>query len=328
MSSAGSAIAIQRRKRNVALLSVGSNSCLVVGKLVVGLAIGSVSVLSEAIHSGVDLLAALIALFAVRSSGKPADREHPFGHGKWESLSGAIEALLIFLAAGWIIFEAVHRLLEPAPLEMAGWGVGVMALSAAVNWLVSARLFKVGRETESLALTADGWHLRTDVYTSLGVMLGLGIIWLGGRLLPGRDLTWLDPAVAICVAVLILHAAWKLTREALGELLDSSLPEAELAWILERLQARAPTVRSYHRLRTRRSGGVRFVDFHLVVAPDMRVEDAHRLSHEIADEFRAHFSASQVLAHVEPCDGRCPEACLQGCQCSDEARAEVRRLPP
>ena len=149
-----------KQKSNVALLSVISNTSLVILKLIVGVMIGSVSVISEAIHSGVDLLAAIIALFAVRKSAKPADEDHPFGHDKVENISGTVEALLIFLAAGWIIFEAVKKLIEPEPLDEAGWGIAVMLLSVAANIFVSKKLFSVGEETDSVALKADAWHLR------------------------------------------------------------------------------------------------------------------------------------------------------------------------
>ena len=153
----------QRRKQKVALVSVGSNLALVVAKATVGLAIGSVSVLSEALHSGMDLVAALIALFAVRSSGKPADEEHPFGHGKVENVSGMIEALLIFGAAIWIILEAVKKLLNPEPPERLGLGVILMLASVVINYFVSGLLFREAERSESPALEADGWHLRTDV---------------------------------------------------------------------------------------------------------------------------------------------------------------------
>jgi cation diffusion facilitator family transporter len=166
----------QRRKTRVAWLSVASNTALVAAKVVVGLAIGSVSVLSEAIHSGMDLLAAAIALFAVRRSGVPADSDHQFGHGKAESISCLAEALLIFGAAGWIVYEAVDKLIHPRQIELASLGVAVMLLSSLVNWFVSASLFRVGRETDSQALLADAWHLRTDVYTSAGVMVGLSLV--------------------------------------------------------------------------------------------------------------------------------------------------------
>ena len=160
----------QREKSRVAALSVISNTVLVLFKAIVGILIGSVSVLSEAIHSGMDLVAALIAFFAVRIAGMAADEDHPFGHTKVENISAAIEALLIFAAAVWIISEAIQRLINPRPIETVGWGVGIMLISTIANLIVSRLLFKVGKETDSAALLADGWHLRTDVYTSVGVM--------------------------------------------------------------------------------------------------------------------------------------------------------------
>src|SRR3989304_4174382 len=178
----------KHRKSRAAMISVISNTALVLMKLIVGLLIGSVSVISEAIHSGFDLLAAVIALFSVRTSSRPADSDHPFGHGKIENVSGAIEALLIFLAAGWIIFEAVKKFLYSEPMEAANWGVGVMFISAITNIFVSQMLFKVGKETDSVALQADAWHLRTDVYTSAGVMVGLATVCLGDVVVAGWSL--------------------------------------------------------------------------------------------------------------------------------------------
>jgi cation diffusion facilitator family transporter len=302
-----------RRKAKVALLSVISNSSLVVFKLVVGVLTGSVAVISEAVHSGVDLLAAFIALFAVRESGKPADKEHQFGHGKVESVSGAIEAALIFLAAGWIIYEAIDKLIHPEAIEFLGWGILVMAISGVVNVVVSNRLFRVGKETESMALLADAWHLRTDVYTSFGVMVGLGLVWLGGRFWPEVSLMWLDPAVAIVVALLILRVAIRLTLEAVRDLVDSSLPEQELLWISTYFLELRPTVLSFHRIRTRKSGSMRFIDLHVVVEPSMTIEQSHMLSHRIEDEIKAHFISSSTIVHVEPCDDNCKEECLENC---------------
>ncbi|MEN6375455.1 MAG: cation diffusion facilitator family transporter [Smithella sp.] len=168
----------------MALLSVISNSALVTMKFVVGLVIGSVSIISEAIHSGVDLLASIIALFSVKTSSKPADKNHSFGHGKIENISGTVESLLIFAAAGWIIYEAFQKISKPAPIDNLGWGIGVMLTSSVVNIIVLQRLFKIGRETNSIALQADAWHLRTDVYTSAGVMIGLVLMWCGQLFFP------------------------------------------------------------------------------------------------------------------------------------------------
>jgi cation diffusion facilitator family transporter len=315
---------VARRKAAVAWLSVASNTALVVSKLFVGLLIGSVSVISEAIHSGVDLIAAIIALFAVKTSHKQADAEHPFGHGKVENISGTLEALLIFLAAGWIIYEAVHKLLEPQPIEAIGWGVGVMLVSSVVNIVVSEMLFRVGRETDSVALQADAWHLRTDVYTSAGVMVGLIAILVGERLLPGTDLFWLDPVAAIAVALLIIHAAWTLTKESGRDLMDASLPAGEIAWIRERLNGLAPAVRGFHHLRTRKAGAARFIEFHLVVDKDLTVERAHNLADAITRDIKAHLPEATVTIHVEPCDGSCRPACLEGCLLSAAEREKVR----
>lgn len=301
-----------RRKTRAATLSVLSNAGLVLGKLAIGLLTGSVSVISEAIHSGIDLVAAAIALFAVRTANRPADRDHPYGHGKIENLSGAIEALLIFFAAGWIIYEAVHKLIASTPVEMPGLGVAVMAVSALANYLVSAMLFRVGKETDSIALQADAWHLRTDVWTSVGVTLGLVVIVVSRWLVPSVSLGWLDPVAAIVVALLIVKAAWELTRQSIRDVMDTSLPEDEQQWIAEHLRS-VSGIRGFHALRTRKSGPQRFVDLHLQVNRDLSVEISHRLAHDIGDAIKARFGSASVTIHVEPCDGRCPPACVEGC---------------
>ena len=296
---------LEQQKKSAALLSVGSNALLVLIKLAVGLAMGSVSVISEATHSGVDLLAALIAWLAVRTSGRPADREHRFGHGKVENVSGVAEALLIFAAAAWIIFEAVQKLRLHEPLEHTAWGMAVMCLSSAVNLGVSSRLFKVGKATDSVALQADAWHLRTDVYTSLGVLAGLALIWLGGLLYPGVNLAWIDPAAALVVAALILKAAFDLTRQAGRDLLDESLPPAAEEHIREHIVAFAPQVRSLHRLRTRKSGPYCFVDCHLAVDGDISVRQAHQIAEAVAQAIEKHHPGTEVIMHVDPCVGQC-----------------------
>jgi cation diffusion facilitator family transporter len=319
----------QRKKTRVAALSVASNSVLVILKLIVGALIGSVAVLSEAIHSGMDLIAALIAFFAVRIAGRAADEEHPFGHTKVENISAGIEALLIFVAAIWIIYGAVRKLINPHPLETVGWGVGVMLISTIANLIVSRLLFKVGKETDSAALIADGWHLRTDVYTSMGVMVGLGLIWLGGYVFPGLNLVWLDPVVAIAVAILILHAAYDLTRHAIQDLVDQSVPIEEKEWMQNYLSALYPTVRSFHRLRTRKAGATRFINVHLALDAKLTVSESHSIGDKIVGDFKAHFPHDvDVIVHIEPCDGACSPACKGGCLLSEEeqkaAKADVQ----
>ena len=237
--------------------------------------------------------------------------------------SGTVEAVLIFFAAGWIIYEAAHKLLAPQPIEAAGWGVGVMLVSSVMNMIVSHRLSKVGKETDSIALQADAWHLRTDVYTSAGVMVGLGLILAGERLLPGTNLLWLDPVAAILVALMIVHAAWKLTVESGRDLLDASLPAEEIAWIQEYLRAVGRSVRGFHHLRTRKSGSHRFVEFHLVVDKDLSVEASHHLSDTLTRAIKQRFSGCTVTIHVEPCDGRCRPACIEGCLLAEDERAAI-----
>ncbi|MDP8222263.1 MAG: cation diffusion facilitator family transporter [Candidatus Lernaella stagnicola] len=302
-----------RRKRRVAMLSVFSNTLLVIGKLVAGLAIGSVSMISEAIHSTTDLVAALMAWFAVSNADKPPDHDHAFGHGKFESLSGAVEALLIFLAAIWIIVEAVQKLLHPHELGQVAWGVGVMLVATITNVIVSSLLMKVGKETESLALQADAWHLSTDALTSAGVMVGLGVIWLGRWLNPAWNLVWIDPVVAIGMALIIIHAAYRLTKQAVRDLIDASLPEAEVAAVREIITSYSQAVRGYHKLKTRRAGPYRFVEFHVQVDASMSVEEAHSLADGLEEAIRSRLMRSSVTVHIEPCDGQCDAECHEGC---------------
>jgi cation diffusion facilitator family transporter len=315
----------QRRKSNVALLSVVSNAMLVTLKLAVGLLIGSVAVLSEAIHSGLDLVASLIAFFAIKQSGKPADADHPYGHGKIENLSGAVEAVLIFVAAAWIVVEAMRKLLHPVPIETLGLGVAVMGVSALANTFVSHRLFKVGHETESVALQADAWHLRTDVYTSLGVFAGLALIAISERLVPGTHFHWIDPIAAILVALLIVRAAWRLTVQSLRDLIDQSMPEAEQDEIRRALTTFRPEMYGFHRLRTRKAGATRFIDFHMLVAPKMHVDASHALADRVTAKILERFPRAHVIVHIEPCEGDCDPTCITGCLRDEAARAAVRR---
>ena len=294
----------QWRPAQIAWLSVISNIILVVLKIIVGVMIGSVAVISEAAHSAVDLVAALIALFAVRTSAKPADEQHPYGHGKFENASGTIEALLIFVAAGWIIYESVHRLVAPAPLEAPAAGAAVMAFSAVVNMIVSTMLFRVAEKHDSLALQADGWHLRTDVYTSAGVFVGLGVIQMHETFFPEFNLDWVDPVAAIGVAALIINAAYRLTIKSARDLMDVSLPPEEEQFIWRSLQEMAPRVKGFHKLRTRKSGAQRFVDVHMLVAPEMTVAEAHALADEAVERVKAGFPRANVIVHIEPADGQ------------------------
>ena len=313
---------LQQRKERVAMLSVASNSVLVLFKVVVGVLIGSVSIISEAIHSGMDLVAAVIAMFSVKTSSVPADERHPFGHGKIENISGFVEALLIFIAAFWIIFEALKKLNSPKVMEFAEWGVAVMLFSSVVNYIVSRKLFQVGKEADSIALQADAWHLRTDVYTSAGVMAGLSVIWLGHKLFPDPDIHWIDPVAAIFVAVLILRAAYNLTVHSILDLLDVKLPPEEEDFIRD-IISHQPVIYGFHQLKTRKAGHVRFVEFHIKVDPQMSVLDSHNITKTLKQNIRKKFTDCVITIHIEPCDGECSDVCEAGCLLPEGKRPRI-----
>jgi cation diffusion facilitator family transporter len=314
----------QKKKERVALLSVVSNTTLVVLKVAVGMVIGSVSILSEAIHSGVDLVAAVIALFSVKVSSVPADKNHPYGHGKIENMSGTVEALLIFVAALWIVYESIQKLMNPEPMDRPGWGVGVMLLSAATNLIVSRKLFQVGKETDSIALQADAWHLRTDVYTSLGVMISLGAVWAASFLFPDLEVEWVDPVAAIGVALLITKAAYDLTIQSAKDLLDVELNDEELKRIRGFILEYQEAVHGYHKLRTRKAGYFRFIDFHIKVDPAMTVLEAHKISDDLEKIIETNLQGANVTIHIEPCDGSCGPSCVEGCLLPEKHRLEMR----
>jgi cation diffusion facilitator family transporter len=260
-------------------------------KLAVGFISGSVSIISEAIHSSMDLMAAIIAFFSVKVSDNPPDTRHPYGHGKVENISGVIEALLIFVAAIWIIVEAVRKLMGGAiELESIGLGSIVMLISAIINTIVSRMLYKVARETHSVALEADALHLKTDVYTSLGVAVGLGLIMITG-------INWLDPVVAILVAVFIIRESYFLLVRAFTPLLDE-------AWKNDEIEELEKTLNNlnvnYHNLRTRIAGNYRFIDLHIEMPKDLSVESAHKYCDMIEGNLTSKFENLSVTIHVEP----------------------------
>jgi len=290
-------------KQSTARLSVISNTVLVILKLVVGLLTGAVSIVSEAAHSAVDLIAALIAFYAVKKSSKPPDEDHAYGHGKFENLSAAIEAVLIILAALWIVYEAISKLQSPHQPEMLEYGIVVMAISIGVNYWVSGRLLTVARETDSHALEADALHLRADIWTSVGVLAGLSIMKVTG-------LVWIDPVIAIAVSVIVFKAGYEMTRKSLYELTDISLPEEEEALIREILNSH-PDVINFHQLRTRRSGSRRLIDVHLVLNKNMHLNKAHAICDQLEAVITVELGNCDVVIHIEPCDyhedfGYCP----------------------
>jgi cation diffusion facilitator family transporter len=278
-------------KTSIARLSVFSNTLLITMKLIVGIMSGSVSIISEAIHSSMDLLAAVIAFFAVRVSDVPPDQGHPYGHGKVENISGVIEAILILVAALLIMVKAIKKFFgEPIELESIWLGAVVMFISAGVNTIVSRKLYKVARETNSVALEADALHLKTDVFTSLGVAVGLGLIILTG-------VKWFDPVIAILVALFIIRESFVLLKKAFWPLIDSSWGVDEI----EDLEKKLNTMEvNYHDLRTRVAGNYRFIDIHVEIPENESVGSAHQYCDRIEDELKSTYDNLTVTIHVEP----------------------------
>ncbi len=290
-------------KERTARLSVISNFLLVLLKLAVGFFTGAVSLISEAAHSGVDLLAAVIAFYAVRKADEPPDGNHAYGHGKFENLSGAIEAVLIVAAAVWIVYEAGTRINAARVPEFLEYGIILMIISIGVNYWVSGKLFKVAKETGSHALEADGLHLRADIWTSVGVLAGLVIIHFTG-------LAWLDPVIAIVVAGVVFKAGYGMSKKSLYELTDISLPAEEEQVIVDVIKSHTEVI-SFHQLRTRRSGSWRLIDMHLILYKDMHLNKAHAVCDQIEAEIKEKLGPCDVVIHLEPCDhheelGPCP----------------------
>jgi cation diffusion facilitator family transporter len=290
-----------RETSRAASWSIVSNSLLTVLKLVMGVMSGSISVIAEAIHSGNDLLASLLAWFAIRKANEPADEEHGYGHGKFESLSASIEAALIVVAAVMVMYGALRRLMRGGPFDIDhGPALIAMGISALANVLISRYLFRIARRHDSVALLADAWHLRADVWTSAGVFGSLAAITI-------TDWHWLDPVAAMLVGFLILFQGGRIGREALGQLLDRSLPPEEMQIVTGLLAAHDDLFMDYHRLRARKAGRERQIDLHMLTCPQTTVEAAHGVCDHLEQDIRAQLPYTRVVIHVEPCDEtNCP----------------------
>jgi cation diffusion facilitator family transporter len=281
-------------KSKAAALSIASNATLIALKLAAGAITGSIAIVTEAIHSLIDLVASVIAFVSVRKADAPADQEHPYGHEKVENLAAAIEGILILVGAGVIVYEATHRLVVGSEVESLGVGIAVMGLSTVANVLVSSYLYRRGRETDSPALEGDAAHLRTDALTSAGVLAGLVLVQATG-------IAAFDSITALVVAVAIVAAGLSILRRSSGVLIDEALPESEMDRIEAAIAAaRTPEVAGYHKLRARRAGSRRHVDFHVQYRSGTSLERAHELAHEMRGAIETTVPQAEVLIHVEP----------------------------
>lgn len=296
---------IAEDKIAVARLSVYSNTFLTSTKLVAGILMGSVGVISEALHSGIDLVAAIMARYSVKKSAEPPDKDHRYGHGKFENLSGMIEGVLIFIAAIVIVYEASLKFFVDFQVELLGAGMVIMALSAIINYVVSRRLHKMARETESPALEADAYHLSTDVWTSAGVFIALVLIQVTGWQL-------FDPIIALVVASFIIYAAFDVTKRSAQGLLDLSLPDEEIKAIERVMNEHHAEFLNFHRLRARKTGSERQIDLHLTVPLNLSVKEGHDLVEHLEGEIRKELPGSIIVVHIEPCKEECERCKLQG----------------
>jgi cation diffusion facilitator family transporter len=283
-------------KPRAAAVSIASNSALIALKLAAAAITGSVAILSEALHSGIDLVASVIAFVTVRRADQPADADHPYGHERFESFGASIEGMLILVGAGLIVYEAVHRLAAGGVVDNLGVGIAVIGFSAVANVFVSLFLSRQARRLSSPALAADAAHLGTDAFTSFGVLLGLALVAITGA-------DAIDSVVAIVVAVVIVSAGVRILRRSASALLDEAPPPEVMDRIeaaIARARADVPEIVGYHKLRARTTGRLRYIDLHVQFRSGTDLERAHALAHELRDAIEADLGDAEVLIHVEP----------------------------
>ena len=283
-------------KPRAAAVSIASNSALIALKLAAAAITGSVAILSEALHSMVDLIASVVAFVSVRKADEPADVDHPYGHEKVENVGAAIEAMLILVGAGVIVYEAVNRLSTGATVDQLGLGIAVIAFSGLANVGVSRFLARQARQQNSPALAGDAAHLGTDAFTSAGVLVGLLLVQVTGA-------NAIDSIVAIIVAGVIVVTGVRLLRRSTGVLVDEAPPPEEMDRVeaaIARARADAPEVVGYHKLRARTTGRRTYIDMHVQFAAGTTLELAHEAAHRLRDAIEADLGDAEVLIHVEP----------------------------
>jgi cation diffusion facilitator family transporter len=280
----------------IAAISLAVTAALLVLKLVFGVISGSIAVLGDAVDSATDLTAGAAALISVRISAQPADEEHPYGHGKVETISAAVAATIIAVGGGVIVYQALRRLIEGGGDIDPGIGLIAMVIAAFANLLLAFFMRREANRSHSMALRAEATHLQTNVVQAGMIIIGLTLVAV-----TNEDV--FDPLVALGLAAYMGWTALGLVRIAASEVMDTALPEADLSVIHDVLVEHRDHVRGFHRLRTRRSGAVRHVDMHLLVEPDLTVEQVHPISDGIEHEIEERLPGTICVIHVEPDDG-------------------------
>jgi len=292
-------------KAGATKLLIGVVVGLIIVKVVVGWLTGSISILAQAADSLFDLFAAIITFSAIRIAAKPADAEHPYGHGKVEDIAGVGQGILIFVAGGLIIYSAIGRIITGSSIELTEAGIAVMAVSIVISIFLSRQLLRVSRRTGSVALEANARNIATDVYSASAVLVGLAIVQF-------TKLNIIDPILAIGVAVYILKVAIDTIRKPISGLLDEKLPPSQQAVIEDCLRKYSREVSGFHALRTRRAGSQNYIDLHLVMAREISLEQAHQICDRIEVEIQSVLHEASVIIHAEPCDSEC-EQCSAIC---------------
>lgn len=284
---------IVTEKKFAAGLSITSNALIITAKILAGKVSGSISIISEAIHSLSDFLASILTFFAVTRSAEPADKSHPFGHGKYEDMSGFIEGGLIIFAGFYIIYEATVKLLNGYTIESNSMlGIYVMLFAVVANFLVSRYLFYVAHKSDSVSLLADAEHLSTDIFSSLGVLIGLILIKITG-------LVVLDSIIAIIVAAIILKAGFSISKKTLNNLLDGSLPNEDIQKIESILKSNT-VIKGYKSIKGRKSGQYKEIELTLLFNPDMKISCCHNICDQIEAQIKASLGQVSTIIHAEP----------------------------
>ncbi len=284
---------LDSEKKFAAGLSITSNAIIIITKIIAGMLSGSISIISEAIHSMSDFLASVLTFFAVTRSAEPADKEHPFGHGKYEDMSGFIEGGLIIFAGCFIVFESTKKIILGYTLQTESMlGIYVMALAVVANFVVSRYLFYVAKKSDSVSLLADAEHLSTDIFSSLGVLVGLVLIKITG-------IAALDPIVAIVVAVIILKTGFMISKETLNNLLDGSLPQEDIKKI-ETILKNNKVIKGFKNIKGRKSGQYKDIELTLLFNPDMKISCAHNICDQIENEIKKELGNVSTIIHAEP----------------------------
>jgi cation diffusion facilitator family transporter len=296
-------------ERGAANLLIGVVVGLILLKIIAGWISGSISVFAQAADSFLDLFAGLVTFFAVRIATKPADEEHPFGHGKVEDMAGVVQGVLIFIAAGLIVYSAVLRIINKTAIELPEAGMAAMVVSMVASILLSRHLLKVSRATGSVVLETNARNITADIYSTAAVLVGLILVRITG-------LNILDPIIAIGIAIYIARIAYDAISKPLLGLVDASLPRSEQAVIRACLAEQGSQIVGFHELRTRRSGNQRYIDLHLVMAKGISIEKAHQVCDLLEADIRLRLPRTNVTIHVEPCDGKCKECPVDSSACN------------